>query len=185
MVICLLLLLIKVPNMKLHTFILFAILLLINMICDAQKVLLLQKPGKSKWFMYSTGDKIWLRTGEPEFAVKGTITYIDDSSCTVNRDYTFQLSKVHEVIRTRGLLNSGWKTMYLASFAYFAGSMINRGIHDEKPLIDNTVPIASGSLAALGTAALLFRYHPYKISSGWRLKVLDFDIYKQKYAPKE
>jgi len=171
--------------MKLSALLICALCLwLFSQTVEAQKVILLQKPGKPKWFMYAIGDQISLKTGEPEFNVKGTITNIDDSTCTVNHTYTFEFSKVHEVIRTRHFLNGSWKTLYAASFAYFAGSMINRGINDETPLIDNTVPVASGSLAILGTAALLFRYHPYKIASGWHLKVLDFDIYKQKYEPK-
>ena len=34
-----------------------------------------------------------IRIGEPEFTVQGEITYIDDSVCTINRDYTFIIQK--------------------------------------------------------------------------------------------
>lgn len=159
--------------------------LLFSQVATAQKVMLLQKPGKSKWFMYKTGDKISLRMGEPEFPVAGTITDIDDTLCTVDHNYTFQLSKVHEVIRNRHFLNGAWRMLYLSSFVYFGGSMINHAIQGETPLIDNTVPVNSGSLAAAGTLALVFRNRHCKMEQGWKLKVLDFNIYKDKYQPEE
>jgi hypothetical protein len=59
--------------------------------------------------------------------------------------------------------------------------MLNHAINDEKPLVDNTVPYVSGSLAVLGTTSLLLRYRHFKMEKGWILKVLDFDIYHEKY----
>lgn len=171
--------------MKLHLFLLLLLLFLFEKATEAQKVLLLQKPGKSNWVMYNTGDKISVRVGEPEFVVNGVISGIDDSTCTVNHNYTFQLSKVKDVIRTRHFASHSWRTLYLASVLYFAGSMFNHGINSEKPLIDNTVPIVSGSLSVLGTTALLLRHHHCRMEKGWCLKVLDFDIYKQNYQPEK
>lgn len=155
------------------------LLLLFCQVAEAQKVILLQKPGKAKWFMYATGDKIALRMGEPQFNVIGQITYIDDSVCTVDHNYTFALSKVNEVIRTRPFLNGAWRTLYLASAVYLGGSMFNHAINGEEPLVDNTVPYVSGSLAVIGTSALLFRHKHCKMHDGWKLKVLDFDVYNQ------
>jgi len=172
--------------MKLRLLFIFTLLsILFSQVLEAQKVILLQKPGKSKWFMYHTGDKISVRMGEPEFIVNGEITNISDSSCTVDKAYTFQLSKVHEVIRTRHFLSHSWGKLYLASALYFLGSMFNHGINGEEPLIDNTVPIVSGSLAVLGTTALLLRYRHCKMEKGWHLKVLDYDIFKEKKEDKE
>jgi hypothetical protein len=156
------------------------LLLLIYQPVKAQKVILLQKSGTSKRFFYGTGDKIMVRMGEPEFTVYGEITYIDDSVCEVNRDYTFQLSKVHEVIRIRHFLNASWKTLYVTAGVYFAGSLINRAINDEEPLIDNTIPIVCGSFIALGTAAYIFRLRHCKMEKNWHLKVLDYSIFKEK-----
>ena len=165
-------------------FILTVLLFLLYQVAEAQKVILLQKPGKTKWFMYHTGDKIFVRMGEPEFDNSGEITSIEDSLCTINRNYTILFSQVHEVIRTRHFLNAAWRTFYASAIAYSVGSMINRGVNNESPLIDNTVPIVSGSLAALGTTALLFRYKHCKMKEGWKMKVLDYDIYKKDYEPK-
>jgi hypothetical protein len=166
-------------------FIWLALVVVFGQGVSGQKVMLLKKPGKAKYFFYKTGDKITIRIGEPEFTVQGVITYIDDSVCTVNRDYTFQLSKVNEVIRKRNFLYRSWRTLYVAAFAYAGGSMINRAIHDEEPLIDNTIPIVSGSFIVLGTTAYLLRYRHLKNSKGWTLKVLDFDVYKEQYVPEE
>jgi hypothetical protein len=160
--------------------ILTVLLILVCHTVDAQKVLLLQKPGKTKRYLFTTGDKIAVRLGDPEFEVSGEITNIDDSSCTVNRNYTFQLSKVHEVYIKRPFLNGSWKMMFTAAGVYFFGSMFNHAINSEKPLIDNTVPYVCGSFVALGTTAYLLRNKHCKAEKGWKLKVLDYDIFKEK-----
>lgn len=166
-----------------RVYLLFIWTLLIVLFCqtvDAQKVLLLQKPGKTKRFIYHTGDKIIIRAGDPEFAVSGEITYIDDSICTVNKNYTFQITKVHEVTRTRHFLNGSWKMSFLVAAVYAGGSVFNRAINNDKPLIDNTVPIVSGSFIALGTTSYLLRNKHCKMDDGWKLKVLDYDVFKEK-----
>lgn len=151
----------------------------------AQKVLLLQKPGTTTRFLYRSGDKITLRMGEPEFVVSGEITYIDDSLCTVNKNYTFQLAKVNEVDRKRHWFYVNWRKLFLASGLYAGGSMINRALNNDKPLIDNTIPIVSGSFIALGTTSFFLRYRRCKMEDNWQLKVLDFDIFKEKGEAKE
>lgn len=161
------------------------LLVLFFQTAEAQKVLLLQKPGKTKRFLYSQGDKIVVRMGDPEFAVSGEITNIDDSSCTVNRNYTFQLSKVHEVYIKRAFLSASWRTMFVAAGVYFFGSMFNHAINGEEPLIDNTVPIVSGSFVALGTTAYLLRNKHCKMEGGWKLKVLDYNVFKEKKEGEE
>jgi len=161
------------------------ILLIFSQSVEAQKVILLQKPGKTKRFLYYPGDKITVRIGETDFKAGGEITYIDDSICVVNKNFSIQLSKVNEVRRTRHFLNSSWRTLFVAGGVYAGGSLINRAINDESPLIDNTVPIVSGSFIALGTLSYLLRYKHCKMEDGWQMKVLDFDIYKEKYEPKE
>ncbi len=155
------------------------ILILLCQSVDAQKVLLVQKPGKAKRFMYQAGDRISFRYGIPEFTVDGKITYLDDSVCIVNKDFIVQLSKVKEVTITRHFLNGSWRKLYLVSALYAGGSMLNRGLNKQEPLIDNTVPIVSGSFIILGTTAMLLRYRHCKMEDGWKLKVLDFDIFKE------
>ena len=172
--------------MKLHFLLIWTLLLvLICQTVDAQKVLLLQKSGKTKRFLYSPGDKIGVRMGDPEFEVTGEITSIDDSSCTVNRNYTFQLSKVHEVFIKRPFLSGSWRMMFVAAGVYFAGSIFNRAINGDEPIIDNTIPIVSGSFVALGTTAYLLRNKHCKMEDGWKLKVLDYDIFKEKKEVQE
>jgi hypothetical protein len=172
--------------MKASLFLIWAVLLVfICQTVDAQKVLLVQKPGKTKRFLYYPGDRIIVRIGDPEFTVSGEIANIDDSSCTINRNYTFQFSKVKEVTRVRPFLNGSWRMMFLAAGVYFAGSMFNHAINHEEPLIDNTVPIVSGSFVALGTTSYLLRHKHCKIEDGWKLKVLDFDILKEKKEGEE
>lgn len=172
--------------MRLHVFFIWTIILILFcQTVEAQKVLLLQKPGKTKRYFYTQGDKITVRMGEPEFEVSGEITYIDDSTCTVNRNYTFQLSKVHQVYIKRPFLSGSWRKLYLAAGLYFAGSIFNHAINSEEPLIDNTVPIVSGSFVALGTTAYLLRNKHCKAEKGWKLKVLDYDIFKERKVVQE
>jgi len=166
--------------MNLRTLFIFLIsLILMIQVAEAQKVLLLQKPGKTKRYFYETGDKISVRVGDPEFSVVGEISYIDDSLCTVNKNYTFQIEKVKEVSRPRTWFLFSWKKFFLASVIYAGGSMINHAIQGEEPIFDNTIPWVSGSFIALGTASYFLRYRKFKTEDQWRLKVLDFDIYKE------
>jgi len=172
--------------MRLHLFLIWTLLLvLLCQAVEAQKVLLLQKPGKTKRYFYTQGDMLRVRMGEPEFEVSGEITYIDDSTCTVNRNYTFQLSKVHEVSIRRPFLSGSWRTWFVAAGIYFFGSMFNHAINDEEPLIDNTVPYVSGSFIVLGTTSYLLRNKHCKMEDGWKLKVLDYDIFNEKKEGEE
>ena len=172
--------------MRIHIFLIWALLLvLFCQTIEAQKVLLLQKPGKTKRYLYTEGDKIRVRMGEPEFEVIGQISSLDDSSCTVNRNYTFQLSKVNEVYIRRPFLSGAWRTMFVAAGVYFFGSMFNHAINSEEPLVDNTVPYVCGSFVALGTTAYLLRNKQCKMEKGWKLKVLDYDIFKEKKEGEE
>ena len=171
--------------MKLRILFIWMVLLLLYCgTVEAQKVILLQKPGKTKRFLYYPGDKITVRMGNPEFMAVGEITSIDDSLCIINRNFAIPFSGVKEIKRTRQFLNGSWRMLFLVPVVYTGMSMINRGIHDEKPLIDNTVPNVAGSFFALGTVSYLLRYKRCKMEDGWRMKVLDFDIYKEKYEPK-
>lgn len=156
------------------------LLVLVFHTVDAQKVLLLQKPGKTKRFLYHPGDKIIIRTGEPEFVMSGDITYVDDSLLTINKNYTYQLAKVSEVTIKRPFLSGAWRMMYLAGGVYAAGSVFNRAINGDTPLVDNTIPIVTGSFVVLGTTSYLFRNKHCKMEDGWKLKVLDYDIFKEK-----
>lgn len=172
--------------MKAHLFLIWTILLvLLIQTVDAQKVILLQKPGNTTRFLYTAGDKIIVRIGDPEFGVSGEITSIDDSSCTINRNYTFQLSKVREVNIKRPFLSSAWRMMFLAGGVYAAGSMFNRAINHDDPLIDNTIPVVSGSFVVLGITSYLLRNKHCKMERGWKLKVLDYDIFKEKKEGEE
>ncbi len=173
-------------SMRIKLFFIWSVLLIIfSQSVDAQKVILLRKAGKNKNIFYKLGDKITIRTGDPEFTARGVITHIDDSVCTINNDYSFKYSKVNEVIRPRNFLLHSWRTLYLAAGVYAVGSVFNRAINSDDPIIDNTIPIVSGSFIVLGTTAYLFRYRHFKHGKGWTLKVLDFDIYKEKYEHEE
>jgi hypothetical protein len=172
--------------MKLRLLLILSILfLLFWQAVEAQKVILLQKPGKSKRYLYYPGDKIAVRMGDPEFIAGGDITYIDDSICIVNKNFSIPLSRVKEVRRTRHFLNGSWRLMFVTAGVYAGGSIINHAINNETPVFDNTIPIVSGSFIALGTISYLLRYKHCKMENGWVLKVLDYDIFKEKKEVKE
>lgn len=172
--------------MKLIKLFIFTVLsFLLFQTVDAQKVLLLQKSGKTTRFFYHIGDKIIVKTGDPEYILSGKITYLDDSICTVDKNFSFQLSKCHEVIKTRKFLNATWSKFYFIPIAYTGMSLINRGAHHEKPLLDSSVPIVAGSSVILGTTAMLLRNRHCRMKDNWHLKVLNFDIYKERKERRE
>jgi hypothetical protein len=172
--------------MKLYLLIFWTLLyVLLYQSVEAQKVLLLQKPGKTQRFFYKVGDEISIRIGIPEFQASGEITYLDDSVFTIDRNFTFALANVLEVDRKRHWFYVSWSKFFLASALYAGGSMINRSIHDEEPLVDNTIYIVSGSLAVLGTTSYFLRYKKCRTVDNWHLKVLDYDIFKEKKTVEE
>jgi len=159
---------------------LIILLLAVSQVIDAQKILLLQHPGKAKRFFYKTGDKIFMRVGEPAYALNGEITAIGDSTVTVDKNFTVPFSKVHKVSRPRWFLRGSWPKLAIASAAYSLISIINRGSNNEKPLIDNTIPIVSGSLLGLAAVCFKFQWRTMQLPGEWRFKVLDYDAFKEK-----
>ena len=103
----------------------------------------------------------------------------------MNKNFTFALAKVKEVDIRRYWFYASWAKWYAAAFFYAGGSIINRSSHNNKPIIDKSVPIACGSLAVLGTSSLLLRYRKCKMDNNWHFKVLDFDIFKAQGTNKE
>lgn len=146
---------------------------------SGQKVLLLQKAGNKTRYFYKCGDKINLRLGTPEFGFSGVITHIDDSLITIDKAYSYRYSMIHQVIRPRHFFVRNWYKMVAASIFYFGGSLVNRGIHSEKPLFDNTLVPVSGSLAIAGGLFYKFRYKKCDLSDRWRIKVLDFETFNE------
>lgn len=147
---------------------------------EAQKILLLQHPGKNGRFLYKTGERIFMRVGEPSFSLNGEITAIGDSTITVDKNFTIPISKVHQVLRPRHFLQGTWPKLIIASAAYSLASVINRGSHNEKPLIDNTIPIVSGSFLGLAAVFYIFQWQTMQLPGEWRFKVLDYDAFMKK-----
>ena len=151
-----------------------------SQVAEAQKVIMLQKPGTAKRFFYHTGDKIIVHTGNPVFRVSGEITNIGDSVFTVDKNFTYRIAGISEVDRKRHWFAASWTKFIAASVLYAGGSMINRAIHNEKPLIDASIPIVSGSFLALGSTSYFLRYRKCRMDDNWKLKILDYDIFKEK-----
>jgi hypothetical protein len=151
----------------------------------AQKVLMVRNPSTAHRFFYEVGDKIFILAGEPSFQVKGVITAIGDSTMILDKTYEIPYSDVHRIYRQRGFLRRSWPNLMLAGVAYSTISIINRGSHNDKPLIDNTIPWISGSL--LGSAAVFyyFSWRKLPVPGKWQLKVLDYDVFRKEKGVQE
>jgi hypothetical protein len=155
------------------------LVLLLPLLSVAQHVMLLERPGTTRYFIYKQGNRISVELKNINLKISGEITHIEDSSLSINNN-NFLLTDIHQVTRHHKFL-SGLKNKLLeAAVMYFAFSAINRTIHDERPVLDNSIPMICGSMVALSGVSYLFENSKYTMGWKWRLRVIDLSVLKVK-----
>lgn len=156
-----------------YTLFLLFIISMFPVALKGQKVILLHYPGKEKHYFYEVGDYISVELGNPSFKLSGIIEHISDSFCMLNNKLPIEFNKVKKIYRERAffkIFNAGKLGSTAVLYAGF--SIINRSINHDKPIIDNTVPIVSGT--ALAAAFLSYKLKTKALTSpGWKFKVLE------------
>jgi hypothetical protein len=156
-----------------------AFTLFLPKLLPAQRVMLLERPGTSRYFMYKQGDHISVALMRTDLRISGEITHLDDSSLSIN-NINYSLTDIQRVNRHHAFLSGLKKTLQGAAVMYFGFSAVNRAIHNEKPVIDNSVPVICSSLLALSGIPYLFQNSRYLTGTRWRLRVIDLSILKVK-----
>lgn len=134
----------------------------------AQNMLVVEKPGTVKNYIYQAGDHISIKTTEG-VKISGPINIIrNDSSFVVDYVHELQLSDVEVVYKSRALLNMGGTALIGGSALYLGLDLINHG----GVKIDQSFWIAVG-VAAAGVIMKVFakkKMHVHEVK--WRIKVL-------------
>ncbi len=154
---------------------LFALVLIVHSV-DAQRILLLEKPGKFKNFKYFVGNEIVLKTYPDGLKQKGTIHEITDTSIVINFDNEIMLEDIQMVLKRRWGFNILSKATRIAGAGYFLLDVINRTINNDSPIVQqNTLAISAG-LVAFSYALVPLHNRRMKQGEKWRIKVLNMSM---------
>ncbi len=158
-----------------HILLLLAMGLMLSS-AHAQRILMLEKPGKFKNYKYFIGSNIAFKTLPFGEKYDGTIHVITDTSIVINFDNEIMLSDIEMIIRPRwgfGLLS---KLARIAGAGYFVLDVVNNSITGQPTIVDkNTVAISAGLVAF---SYLIVPLHNKRMKAGnpWRIKVLNLSM---------
>jgi hypothetical protein len=163
--------------MKVVVFILLAsILCLLCPTAQAQRILLVEKPGKFKNYKYFMGDDITVKTHTHSKNMRGTIHDITDTSIVINFDTEIMLDDIEKILRPRWGLGLLSKITRIAGAGYFAIDVVNNAISNRPPIVDENTVIISASLVAFSYALVPFHNRRLKAENQWRIKVLNMSM---------
>lgn len=157
------------PAKLLLTLILF---LALSIAVNAQKILLLEKPGTVKNIKYRVGDQIYIKTKD-KLKFSGTINIITDSSIIVNYDVEILIKDITIVFQEMWFISLFSRVAYISGAGYLILDAFNRTINNEYPIIDKSSFIIGASLIGGGLLMKANSYKRCKINKPWRFKVLD------------
>ena len=159
------------------TFRFFAILALCLVIhsVDAQRILLVEKPGKFKNYKYFVGDDIILKTFPNNQKHEGIIHEITDTSILINFSNEIMLKDINKVLRKRAGLP--WLSLIVRTIGvgYFMLDVVNNTINNE-PMVDQQTLMISGGLVAFSYAIVPLHNRHLKRGEKWRIKVLNMSM---------
>ncbi len=149
---------------------------------DAQRILLLEKPGTFRNYKYFPGDEIVVRTAPAGMKHGGTINGITDTSILINYDEEILIEDIEKVLRHRWALGLTSKATRIAGAGYFALDVVNNAINHELVVDKNTVMISAG-LVAFSYALVPLHYKKMNIGEKWRIKVLNMSMDEEVVTP--
>ena len=157
----------------------FVLLFMLAHSLDAQRILLLEKPGKFKNFKYFVGSDIVVKTLPYDQKHEGVIHEITDSSILINFDNEIMLEDISMVMRRRW----GWsllsKVTRIAGAGYFALDVTNRAINGQSPVVQETTVYISAGMVAFSYALVPIQHKRMRKGEKWRLKVLNMSMDEQ------
>lgn len=144
--------------------------------CFSQKILILEKIGRGKWFKYEQQDPIDLMTRKDKLHLDGFITSINDSSVEVDMKYTVRLDDVDWVQRYNKHRKKNGMRVAIAGGVLVGIVTLNNLINND-PVFDPTFLIAGAGVTAAGLTWMAFSKPRYQVGTKWKLKVLDYSIF--------
>lgn len=135
----------------------------------AQKILVLDKPGRVKRLRYFVGDKIQIITSDNS-RISGEISVIGDSTITIEENKVV-LSEISAVVKKRRFFS--FTGTLLSTAGVFFGSiyLVNVAIDKDTKLDENAYVL--GGVLVSGVVLSLFKEKKFKVKDKGRLKILD------------
>lgn len=161
-----------VDKYQIVRYLIIVMLILGTLGATAQKVLVVEKVGRGRYFTYREGDIIRLMTNIGHFRIEEEIVQVNDSSILVKGNYQISfrdISYIEKVYRSRkgnGIL------LMIAGGALVAITSINNGLHRNQVLDPLFLSIGAG-LAGTGGFWYSMGKRKYRIGEKWKLKALD------------
>lgn len=161
--------------MKVVSSILILVMLCIIPAAHAQRILLVEKPGKFKNFKYFVGSDINLRKLPSGNKLSGTIHEITDTSIVINYDNEVMLEDIERIIKKRWGFRLLSATTRIGGAGYFALDVVNNVITGNPTIVAQETVIISASLVAFSYAIVPLHNRPFK-KGKWRIKILNMSM---------
>ena len=143
---------------------------------QAQRVLLIEKPGKFKNYKYYIGNNIALKTLPFGEKYDGNIHVITDTSIVINFDNEIMLSDIEVIIRPRWGLGLLSKVTRIAGAGYFVLDVANNSLTGQPTIVDKNTAIISAGLIAFSYLIVPLHNKRMKAGNPWRIKVLNMSM---------
>lgn len=157
--------------------------ILMGMICffwiseaEAQRILLVEKPGSFKNHKYFAGDDITIRAGNYDRRISGIIDRITDTSLLIDYDKDIMINDIDMVLKHRYWMGLLSKATRIAGAGYFALDVINNIITGNPTIVNETTVIISAGLVAFSYTLVPVHYKRMKLGKPWRFSVLNMSM---------
>ena len=138
---------------------------------SAQNMLVLEKPGTVKNYIFYAGNNISLKTKDG-LKINGPINIIRDSNMVVDFKHELRLDDIAIVYKSRHLMGL-FGTAFMAGSLLYIGLDIVNGANYSQKLSENQSLLTAFGVFGVGTGLLLFSKKKMTIDDKkWRLKIL-------------
>jgi hypothetical protein len=143
----------------------------------SQKVLILEKTGHHRWYIYKTGDDIRFETKKESFHVTGSVSEISDTSLVVPGTGNVSFNDICSIIRIyKNRKTNGIRLMVAGGILTGITCVNNLAYH--QTMLDPVYLAISGGIIAGGAVWSHLSKRHYRIGGKWKLKVLDYDQFR-------
>ena len=148
------------------------ILMIAFFVTNAQKVLVVEKIGRGRYFSYMEGDMIHLETKKGPFHIQEEIVQIDDTSILVKGNYRISFDNISYIEKFYKRRRNNGILLTIAGGALVGIISINNALQN-KPVLDPLYLTIGAGLASAGGLWYSLGKRKYRIGKKWKLKVLD------------
>lgn len=147
------------------------LVLFISNIAFSQTMMVVEKPGTVRNYIFEAGQYISLKTKSGE-KISGPINIIRDSSLVVDFVHELEVSDILFVYKPRQLMNIFGTAFMGGSIMYLSLDAINGGMKGKKLSEDSGFLVATGFFAT-GVVMKIFSKKKMRIDNEkWRIKIL-------------